>query len=555
MTVRAVQEHDVVETLDAVDRLYALRVDAEARTFELAAHLADLHAGEALRSERSGHRVVPGGERAVQMGGVGTPAVAEFVAAELGGRLRMGSWAARHYLADALDVRHRLPLAWAKVCSGEARVGNVRRVAACTRHLSMEAAGFVDRAMVDVLDGSLPWGRFEARLAGKVVAADPAVAADREAESARAQFAKRARSAEDGTAGFYLRSTVGVIARVEATVAFVAEALRAFGDGEDEEQRRVKAMVVLCNPSRAVELLAAFAALRSRTVGDQLAFEDPDAPPGIPERRPQSEPVDALARMDAFARRVGFTPAGLPVWLEPRCATTARDGAHDGGETPVPAFRFDWSALLPPVTLTVHIAADTVTDHHHGETDAALGVGRVARWEGAGPVTHAFLRDQVSPMHRYVVQPVIDLAGMAPVDAYEIPDRHRRAVHLRTPADCFPYSSNLSLDVDVDHTRAHPRTGRADASTTGEQGASRLDNYGPLGRFHHRIKTHGRWVVRQPFEGIYLWRDPHGQVYLVDHTGTTKVTSPGACAGAASRFEPGIDVIASNVVVQVDFTR
>jgi hypothetical protein len=53
-----------------------------------------------------------------------------------------------------------------------------------------------------------------------------------------------------------------------------------------------------------------------------------------------------------------------------------------------------------------------------------------------------------------------------------------------------------------------------------------MDNYSPLGRFHHRIKTHGRWQVAQPFDGIYLWRDPHGHHYLVDHTGTHKVTQP-----------------------------
>jgi hypothetical protein len=40
---------------------------------------------------------------------------------------------------------------------------------------------------------------------------------------------------------------------------------------------------------------------------------------------------------------------------------------------------------------------------------------------------------------------------------------------------------------------------------------------------HHRIKTHGRWDVQQPFPGIYLWRDPHGAFYLVDHTGTRRI--------------------------------
>ena len=41
--------------------------------------------------------------------------------------------------------------------------------------------------------------------------------------------------------------------------------------------------------------------------------------------------------------------------------------------------------------------------------------------------------------------------------------------------------------------------------------------------FHHRIKTHGDWETRQPFPGVYLWRDPYGPIYLVDHTGTRRV--------------------------------
>ena len=39
---------------------------------------------------------------------------------------------------------------------------------------------------------------------------------------------------------------------------------------------------------------------------------------------------------------------------------------------------------------------------------------------------------------------------------------------------------------------------------------------------HHRIKTHGGWQVQQPFPGIYIFRDPHGAFYLVDHTGTRR---------------------------------
>lgn len=121
------------------------------------------------------------------------------------------------------------------------------------------------------------------------------------------------------------------------------------------------------------------------------------------------------------------------------------------------------------------------------------------------------MHDHLRPLHAYRIQPVIDLAAMAPVDAYEIPDRHRRAVHLRTPADCLPFSSDTSLAVDLDHTREYDRA--LDPSGEQQRGQSRLDNHGPLGRLHHRIKTHGRWTVRQPFPGVYLWRDPHVGVY------------------------------------------
>ncbi len=43
-------------------------------------------------------------------------------------------------------------------------------------------------------------------------------------------------------------------------------------------------------------------------------------------------------------------------------------------------------------------------------------------------------------------------------------------------------------------------------------------------KFHHRIKTHGRWQVAQPFDGVYVWKTPHGRHYLVDHTGTHRLS-------------------------------
>ena len=64
-------------------------------------------------------------------------------------------------------------------------------------------------------------------------------------------------------------------------------------------------------------------------------------------------------------------------------------------------------------------------------------------------------------------------------------------------------------------------------------GQSRVGNYGPMTQGHHRIKTHGAWQVQQPFAGIYVWRDPHGALYLVDHTGTRRIGTDRAGASPA----------------------
>jgi hypothetical protein len=140
-----------------------------------------------------------------------------------------------------------------------------------------------------------------------------------------------------------------------------------------------------------------------------------------------------------------------------------------------------------------------------------------ARVEGAGAVTEAWVRDLLGPRCQVTHRPVIDLTGQAPVDAWEIPDRHRQAVRLMTPADTFPFATATTnqpggwTHAQVDHTIAWP------------DGPSAIGNYGPLTQAHHNLKTHGNWHVRQPFPGIYLWQDPHGHTYLVDHTGTRRL--------------------------------
>ena len=56
--------------------------------------------------------------------------------------------------------------------------------------------------------------------------------------------------------------------------------------------------------------------------------------------------------------------------------------------------------------------------------------------------------------------------------------------------------------------------------------------------------------MRQPFTGIYLWRDPHGVVYLEDHTGTHEITGSG---GGVPRGEVEVEVYPTGTVVEADF--
>ncbi len=113
---------------------------------------------------------------------------------------------------------------------------------------------------------------------------------------------------------------------------------------------------------------------------------------------------------------------------------------------------------------------------------------------------------------RVTLQPVLDLNGMAPVDGYEVRGRLRQSVVIKSAGVCpFPYCDTFSRHQQCDHTISWPR------------GPTEVGNLAVTDTRHHRLKTHSRWQVRQPFPGTYVWKDPYGQRYLVDHTGTQEV--------------------------------
>jgi len=152
---------------------------------------------------------------------------------------------------------------------------------------------------------------------------------------------------------------------------------------------------------------------------------------------------------------------------------------------------------------------------HLSEEALNAGTG-VARVEDVGPVLlnrlHAILGDHCS----ISMKPVINLAaGHTPVDSYEIPASLREQILLRNPADVFPYAAAVSRSTDIDHTIPYLSPDKG-----GPPGQTRIGNLGPHTRYHHRIKTHGSWQVRQPEPGTWLWRSPHHRIYAVNATGT-----------------------------------
>jgi hypothetical protein len=72
-------------------------------------------------------------QRACVWGGEGTPEVSEYCAAELGALHGTGILAARTLIADALDLRDRLPRLWNRVLAGGVRAWQARQIAEHTR--------------------------------------------------------------------------------------------------------------------------------------------------------------------------------------------------------------------------------------------------------------------------------------------------------------------------------------------------------------------------------------------------------------------------------------
>jgi hypothetical protein len=166
----------------------------------------------------------------------------------------------------------------------------------------------------------------------------------------------------------------------------------------------------------------------------------------------------------------------------------------------------DLSPLAPKAVLYVHL--------HEA---AVHGAGGIARVEALGPLTLTGLQALLART-KLVIKPVIDLSERVRTTACEHPESLKERVHLITGGDYWPYATSTNRNVDSDHPIPY--------NDTGPPGETGTHNSGPLGRRHHRWKTHAGYRARQCGPGRYVWLTPHGLGFIVDHRGTRPI-SPG----------------------------
>jgi len=280
------------------------RAEANCRDARLLKHAlvyADRYHPDACPT-RPGRRSYEGRERAVVLGGEGCPPIAEFAIAEFGVMLGLSPGVAGDFIGQALGLRHRFPFTWARVLAGEATPWKARRIVAECSKLSEEAARYVDKRVAPLIDSLTPYRLSKVVTAAKIHA-DPAGARAEAEEKASERGVFVARSTEHGTKAMYIRAAAGAIARNDATLTAIAEALKTFGDTRPVQLRRAEAVGIIADSRYTQELLAQASTHR-------LHHPDPASEPTPPADSGAGPTADPVACFGAGSTSGRFS---LPV--------------------------------------------------------------------------------------------------------------------------------------------------------------------------------------------------------------------------------------------------
>ncbi len=194
------------------------------------------------------------GERFLPLAGEGALLVAEFAPLELGAALGWTAAGAQLLMGDALELKHRLPRLWGLVLDLRVPVHLAREVAQHTRVLSYDAAHWADR-LVSADPAHLNRVKVEALVREARLYHEPDLVVAEEENALAARRVDLHRGHTPATTEVVMTLDTPDAVAFDRAVADTAAALKALGDADDLDVRRAKAVGVLADPQRALDLL------------------------------------------------------------------------------------------------------------------------------------------------------------------------------------------------------------------------------------------------------------------------------------------------------------
>jgi hypothetical protein len=229
------------------------------------------------------------GEGVIPLAGAGAPLVAEFAPVELAVELGWSTDSTKELMGDGLELKYRLPQLFAHVLAGRVPVHQATYVARHTRDLTEVAAAHADR-LVSADPARVGKVRAERLVDEARLYHDPDRALDDELQSLAARKVEMLPGSTPLTTDVYMRLDTHDAEAFDAAVSRAAAALRRLGDLDGLDVRRARAVGVLADPQRALDLFAgqprrtpAAPRLLLHVDGDQLdrLTADPGAGPVV----------------------------------------------------------------------------------------------------------------------------------------------------------------------------------------------------------------------------------------------------------------------------------
>jgi hypothetical protein len=215
---------DAAAVLAAAESTVRERRQAQVDDLLLVLAWADLHGHDPQQTPGA----VPvrfGGDQLVEIGGDGTPWVQDLCLGELAIARQAHVLSTRAVMADALDLRHRLPLTWAKVQQLACETWVACKVASMSRSLDRRQVALVDAAVAAAV--ACAPGRVLRIAEAKIIEADTQAHAERVAEQRRQRGVMVTPADEHGLRVLIARLETADAVWVDATIDRVADLLAA----------------------------------------------------------------------------------------------------------------------------------------------------------------------------------------------------------------------------------------------------------------------------------------------------------------------------------------